>query len=489
MRYRTTLFSGAVMAACIAAASLAAIPAARADATGSRIQNATSGVMLAVGRGTLVSLSRPMSDVFVADPTIADIQVRSPRLLYVFGKGPGETTVYATDKSGAVIYSANIRVGNNFDQVRTMLRTAMPESAIDVTALNGMTILTGTVKAPEDVEEANRLVQAIVGDKVTVVNRLKTATPMQVMLRVKIAEVSRDLMKNIGVNLQATNLSSFTFGQGRDFISDTTPGAAPFLLKADTGATAFLRKRLLGLDFNAAIDLLEQDGVVTTLAQPSLTALSGETASFLAGGEFPIPIQQSLGTTTIEYKQYGVGLAFTPTVLNDGRISMRVRPEVSELTDAGSVRFGGFTIPAVATRRAETTVELGSGQSFVIGGLLKNVGNNSISKTPWLGDLPIIGALFRSNNFRRQESELVIVVTPYLVKPIPASQVMLPTDGAKAPTDLERVIGGQSFSGTSGASGPKARAVRSAPAAPAPSAPTPSAPATSTAPAPGFSLN
>lgn len=483
MRYRTTLFSGAVMAACITAASLAAIPAARAEVAGGRIQNATSGVMLAVGRGTLISLSRPMSDVFVADPSIADIQVRSPRLLYVFGKGPGETTVYATDKSGAVVYSANVRVGNNFDQVRTMLRTAMPESAIDVTALNGMTILTGTVKAPEDVEEANRLVQAIVGDKVTVVNRLKTATPMQVMLRVKIAEVSRDLLKNIGVNLQAFG-TDFTFAQGRDFISNATNGALPTLLGADTGATAFLRKRLLGLDFNAAIDLLEQDGVVTTLAQPSLTALSGETASFLAGGEFPIPIQQSLGTTTIEYKQYGVGLAFTPTVLNDGRISMRVRPEVSELTDAGSVRFGGFTIPAVATRRAETTVELGSGQSFVIGGLLKNVGNNSISKTPWLGDLPIIGALFRSNNFRRQESELVIVVTPYLVKPIPASQVMLPTDGAKAPTDLERVIGGQSFSGTSGVRGPKARAVPSAPAAPA--APAPGASAT---PAPGFSLN
>lgn len=487
MRYRTTLFSGAMVAASLAAATLATIPAARADVAGSRIQNASSGVMLAVGRGTLITLSRPMSDVFVADPGIADIQVRSPRLLYVFGKGAGETTVYATDKSGNVVYSANVRVGNNFDQVRMMLRTAMPESAIEVTAMNGMTILTGTVKAPQDVEEANRLVQAIVGDKVTVVNRLKTATPMQVMLRVKIAEVSRDLLKNIGVNLQALS-SDFTFAQGRDFISSATGGALPSLLKSDTGATAFLRKQFLGLDFNAAIDLLEQDGAVTTLAQPSLTALSGETASFLAGGEFPIPIQQSLGTTTIEYKQYGVGLAFTPTVLNDGRISMRVRPEVSELTDAGSVRFGGFTIPAIATRRAETTVELGSGQSFVIGGLLKNVGNNSISKTPWLGDLPILGALFRSNNFRRQESELVIVVTPYLVKPVSASQIKLPTDGAKAPTDLERVLGGQSFSGTSGAKGPAAKVERTVSANTA-SPSSGNGASTAPAPAPGFSLN
>ena len=484
MRYRTTLFSGAIAAAGIAAAAVASVPVAHAEVAASKVQNASSGVMLAVGRGTLVTLSRPMTDVFVADPSIADIQVRSPKLLYVFGKGPGETSIYATDKSGAVVYSANVRVGNNFDQVRTMLRTAMPEAAIEVTALNGMTILTGTVKSPDDVEEANRLVQAIVGDKVTVVNRLKTATPMQVMLQVKISEVSRDLLKQMGVNIQASNGGSFAFAQGRDFVQDAIAGSPATLLYPDTGSAAFLSKRFLGLNFKAALDLLEQDGVVTTLAQPSLTALSGETASFLAGGEFPIPIQQSLGTTTIEYKQYGVGLAFTPTVLNDGRISMRVRPEVSELTDAGSVKFGGFTIPAVSTRRAETTVELGSGQSFVIGGLLKNVGNNSVTKTPWLGDLPIIGALFRSPSFRRQESELVIVVTPYLVKPVSASQISLPTDGARAADDLERVIGGQSFKGKSGDKGPKAKAVPATPTAPA--AVQGKEPA---APAPGFSLN
>lgn len=477
MRYRTSLFSGALVAAGLAAATLAAVPAAHAQ--GSQVQAASSGVMLAVGRGTLVKLDRPMSDVFIADPNIADIQVRSPTLLYVFGKGPGETSVYATNKAGGVVYSANVRVGNNFDQVRTMLRTAMPDAAIDVTALNGMTILTGTVKAPDDVEEAHRLVQAIVGDKVTVVNRLKTATPMQVTLQVKIAEVSRDLMKEIGVNLQAFG-GDFSFAQGRDFIQN---GGYTY---KEVGSTAVLSKRFLGLDFTGALDLLEQDGVVTTLAQPSLTALSGETASFLAGGEFPIPIQQSLGTTTIEYKQYGVGLAFTPTVLNDGRISMRVRPEVSELSDAGSVNFGGFTIPALATRRAETTVELGSGQSFVIGGLLKNIGNNSTDKTPWLGDLPIIGALFRSNRFRRQETELVIVVTPYLVKPVSASAIRLPTDGAKAPTDAERVLGGQSFSGKTGARPPQATR---APSTAAPVAPAPATSGDASAPAPGFSFN
>lgn len=492
MRYRTKLFSGTLVAAGLAAATLVVTPAANADVGGSRIQNASSGVMLAVGRGTLVNLSRPMSDLFVADPKVADVQVRSPRQLYVFGKGAGETTVYATDKSGAVVYSANVRVGNNYDQVRTMLHTAMPDSAIDVTAMNGIAILTGTVKSPDDVEEANRILQAIVGDKVTIVNRLKTATPMQVMLRVKISEVSRDLAKEIGVNLLSRDTTGgflFGIGQGRNFgsIETNDTGGTTFKFNPTEGKTAInFAGNLLGLDLMAALDLLETDGSVTTLAQPSLTALSGETASFLAGGEFPIPIQQSLGTTTIEYKQYGVGLAFTPTVLNDGRISIRVRPEVSELSDAGSVKFGGYTIPALATRRAETTVELGSGQSFVIGGLLKNNGNTSMDKAPWLGDLPVLGALFRSSKYRRQETELVIVVTPYLVKPVSDSQIKLPTDGAKSPTDLGRVLGGQTFSGKSGAAAPAPRtapAVSSAPSA------APAASAATASPAPGFSLN
>ena len=172
---------------------------------------------------------------------------------------------------------------------------------------------------------------------------------------------------------------------------------------------------------------------MTTLAEPTLTALSGETASFLAGGEFPVPISSSLGSVTVEYKQYGVGLAFTPIVLADGRISMRVRPEVSELSNEGSVKLGDFIIPALVTRRAETTVELGSGQSFMIAGLLRNTNANDINKAPFLGDLPILGALFRSTKYRRAETELVIIVTPYLVRPV-SNQLALPTDGYRAPT-------------------------------------------------------
>jgi pilus assembly protein CpaC len=205
----------------------------------------------------------------------------------------------------------------------------------------------------------------------------------------------------------------------------------------------------------SAIDLGETIGQVTTLASPNLTALSGETANFLAGGEIPIPISQALGTTTVEYKQYGVSLAFTPTVLADGRISLRVRPEVSELSSAGAVQLNGVTIPALTTRRSETTVELGSGESMVIGGLLQNTNNNSITKTPGLGDVPVLGALFRSNGFQRNETELVIVITPYLVRPVNANQIVLPTDGYKSPNDLNRILMGQLSGGTSGGDRPK----------------------------------
>jgi len=446
---------------------------------------------LSVGRGQLIKLSAPMADLFVADNTIADVQVRSPTQLYVFGKGQGETTVYATAKGGGVVYSANVRVGTNLNSVGTMLKLAMPEAAITATPMNGLVLLTGTVAAPGDVEEAQRLVQAFVGDKTQVISRLKTATPMQVSLHVKIAEVSRDLVKQVGVNLLSRDTTGgFLFGiaQGRNFGTignqdlsglpkldassifglptgslslpfDPTKGqfiASPGTLYdlknlGVNGKTAIAAAgHVFGMDLATAIDLAETDGMVTTLAEPNLTALSGETASFLAGGEIPVPISEGLGTVSVNYKQYGVSLAFTPTVLADGRISMRVRPEVSQLTSAGSITLNNFNIPGIATRRAETTVELGSGQSFMIGGLLSNAHNNSIDKAPFLGDLPILGSLFRSNNFRRNETELVIVVTPYLVKPVSANQIALPTDGYKAATDAERLLMSQTFSGKTG---------------------------------------
>jgi pilus assembly protein CpaC len=246
------------------------------------------------------------------------------------------------------------------------------------------------------------------------------------------------------------------------------------------GTTFQARGKLLGLDLIGRLNLAETDGLVTTLAEPNLTALSGETATFLAGGEFPIPVPGSNGAVTIEFKQYGVGLAFTPYVLADGRISMRVRPEVSELSTQGAIKLGDFTVFGLTTRRAETTIELGSGQSFMIGGLLRNTSSNDINKAPFLGDIPILGTLFRSTGYRRQESELVIIVTPYLVRPV-SHQLAVPSDGYRAPNDAQRNFMGQTYGGVNGDRSPTAIPAPGPVAAPAAGA------AAGTA-APGFKL-
>ncbi len=404
---------------------------------------------LSQGTGAMVRLSSPMSDVFVANDGIADVQVRSSTQLYVFGKGRGETTVYATGSNGRVVYAANVRVGNNISSVDEMLSMAMPEASIRATPMNNLVLLTGTVSSPTDVEEAQRLVQAYVGEGTQVVSRLRSAVPLQVNLKVRIAEINRSLIKEIGINLLSRDTSGGTLvGIGRGNPGTITGDTATF--RTITGGTTLgMVGRVLGVDLLGTLDLLETDGVVTTLAEPNLTALSGETASFLAGGEFPIPVSQSLGSVSIEYKQYGVGLAFTPIVLADGRISMRVRPEVSELSNEGALKLNGFDVPAITTRRAETTVELGSGQSFMLAGLLRNANTNNVEKAPFLGDLPVLGALFRSTKYRRSETELVIIVTPYLVRPV-SHQLAAPTDGYRTPTDAQRVFLGQSYTGQSG---------------------------------------
>jgi pilus assembly protein CpaC len=290
------------------------------------------------------------------------------------------------------------------------------------------------------------------------------------MLKVRIAEVNRSLLKSWGVNLLTSDPThGFKFG-----LTQGAPagGGSPFQVagSAGPGATLAAATKLLGLNILGSLDIAATDGFATILAEPNLTSLSGETASFLAGGEFPIPVSQGNNAVTIEYKQYGVGLAFTPIVLAGGRISMRVRPEVSQLDDANGVTLANLRVPALITRRAETTVELGSGQSFMIAGLLQNTGSNSINKTPFLGDLPILGSLFRSTKFQRQETEMVVIVTPYLVRPS-SNQLATPIDGLRTPNDLERDFGGQTFTGVSGKVDPTAVTAAPGPAGGAAAAP------------------
>ena len=482
-----------VMSATCAILPIAAVPVAPASAQA--IIRPASDIVLSVGRGELISVPGTMSDVFVANDSIADVQVKSTRQLYVFGRSGGETTLYVSNAAGDVIWSANVRVGSNIDSIDQMLALAMPEAKISVATMGSNTVLlTGTVAAPEDAAEAERLVTAFVGDDANVVSRLKMATPLQVNLQVRIAEVSRSLVRTLGANLttlDGTGGFKFGIGSGRSPASYWTtdpnlplgignevsgytidPISGDVVLAPGTtitplqGATTIAgMTRFLGLDILGALDLAEREGLVTTLSQPNLTALSGETAEFLAGGEFPIPLSQGLGTTTIEYKKFGVSLAYTPTVLANGRISLRVRPEVSELSAQGAVTLNSFTIPGLTVRRAETSVELGSGQSFMIAGLLSNNYNSTIDKTPGLGDLPILGNLFKSNEFRKGQTELVIVVTPYLVNPVNDSDIKLPTDGFRAATTFQSLIGMEN-DGVSGGDRPKPRYADEGAAAP-----------------------
>ena len=473
-------------------ASLAIAPLAAAPtsvATAQSVVRPTSEVVLSIGRGELVNVPGTMADVFVANEEIADVQIKSQRQLFVMGKSGGETTIYASNAAGDIIWSANIRVGSNIGSIDQLLAMAMPQAKISVATMgSNVILLTGTVAAPEDAAEAQRLVEAYVGTDANVISRLRMATPLQVNLQVRIAEVSRSVVRALGVNLtsvDATGGFKFGIGQGRSPFTQVSPGG-PVAVGSDlegdlynivnqgsSGSTLGAFGKFLGLDIGAALDLAETQGLVTTLSQPNLTALSGETAEFLAGGEFPIPLAQGLGTTTIEYKNYGVSLAYTPTVLANGRISMRVRPEVSELSSQGAITLNGFEVPALTTRRAETTIELGSGQSFMIAGLLSNSATNTIDKAPGLGDIPILGNLFRSTTYRKGETELVIVVTPYLVKPVDGNDIKLPTDGFRKPTEFQRLLGFQQSDGVTGGDRPKPRAVQSQPAAPAISQGTP----------------
>jgi pilus assembly protein CpaC len=458
-----------LLAAALAAPLALTAPAAQAQS----VSRPANDLVLSIGRGQLITVPGAMADVFVANDQVADVQVKSRNQLYVFGKAGGTTTVYASNAAGQVVYSANVRVGSNLDSVDQMLAVAMPDAKISVSTMGTNTfLLTGTVASPEDAAEATRLVQAYSGKDANVISRLRTATPLQVNLRVRFAEVSRTLVRTIGVNLTSVDTSGgfkFGIGQGRTSgMPSFTPGSpaglgvgrsegptgGSVIKNAEVGSTLGFAGKLLGLDLLGALDLGERLGLVTSLSEPNLTALSGETADFLAGGEYPIPISQGLGTTSIEYKRFGVSLAYTPTVLANGRISLRVRPEVSELSSQGAITLNGFQVPALTVRRAETTIELGSGQSFMIAGLMSNGAQNSIQKAPGIGDIPILGSLFRSTNFQRGDTELVIVVTPYLVNPVNANDIKYPTDGYQNPNDIQRLLGHMENDGKTGAQRP-----------------------------------
>lgn len=386
-------------------------PAAAIEILGTR----PTPVTLEVSEGQLIRLDGPATSVFIADPEIADVEVMSPRLIYVFGRLAGQTNLFAVGADDQVVASLTLTVTPDMGRMGQAARLAAPASSVELGVVDDQVVISGQFDSPAAAADVARIVAGFVPPE-NIINNGVLATSNQVNLRVRVAEVSRQAVRNLGIDLEAM-LSG-------DFVFSLTTGRIPSL-----GSTT------IGLGFNgddfeanALIDALEAEDLVHILAEPNLTAVSGETATFLAGGEFPVPIPGDDGQISVEYKAFGVSLSFTPTILRNGRISMRVRPEVSQLSTEGSVQIGGLTIPALTTRRAETTVELGSGQSFAIAGLFQRRATQQDDNIPGLGNLPILGELFRSTQFQRNETELVIVVTPYLVQPVSERALLLPTD-------------------------------------------------------------
>lgn len=397
-------------------------------------------IVLEASKGTLIRLDRPASTVFVADPEIADVQVKSPRLVYLMAKQPGETVIYAVDREERVLLNRRIAVNHNLSRLRATLKKMLPGSDVSVETMDKTLVLSGRVLSAKDADAAQRLAMRLVKDEKDLVNQLSVVAPNQVHLRVRVAEVSRDILKQFGINWDAVfRTGNFVFGLATGLPAVNALGQALVRNNGTGSITGGFRSSKI--DLNGVIDALDDEGLITILAEPNLTAVSGESATFLAGGEFPILIPKD-GDIAIEFKQFGVSLAFTPVLVGD-RISLKVNPEVSQLTTTGAVQIAGFTIPALTTRRAETTVELGSGQSFAIAGLLQNNITRDVQKMPGLGELPVLGGLFRSDRFQRNETELVIIVTPYIVRPVDSKRLTTPTQGLKPPNDTDRLYRGK----------------------------------------------
>jgi pilus assembly protein CpaC len=468
-------------------------------------QAATRGkqITLEIGTGILVALPRPAATVLSAEPSIARVQPASPTSLFLMGVAAGQTTIVATSDSGAPIVQYDVSVvghthaaaprasepasgesrpnapvsADMATSIESAIHRIIPDgTGIHAKAAGSQIVLSGSVANPAAAQQAEAIAHGYAGEKTTVQTDFLVLSSIQVNVRVRIAEMNRTIERQLGFNWQALgNNGGWRIGA---LTGAATSGAANVLPAATSGfpSSSFSPLQPLGLassanqigagftsgrwDVNSIIDALATDQLVTILAEPNLTAQSGEPASFLAGGEFPIPVAGSTSngtaTVTVEFKQFGISLEVVPTVLSPGRINLRVRPEVSQLSSNGSVNVpiagGTLNIPALTVRRAETTVELGSGQSFAIAGLLQKTTTDTSNAVPGIGELPVIGALFKSTDFQRGDSELVIIVTPYLVKPTASPTVMqLPTDGYRPATDLDRILLGRQLATPSGA--------------------------------------
>ncbi len=395
---------------------------------------ASRTVTIGLNKSMIVELPRDVRDVLVSDPKKLDAVVHTGRRAYLIGVAVGQANVFFFAKDGQQMLTLEVRIERDLSAVSKMLHRLLPGSNIKLEAVNDNVVLTGSVRNASDASRAADIAGRLVDDEDNkkIVNMLNVESKEQVLLKVTVAELQRNVIKQLGVDLDVLlNGGSVNFAKLSTLRFPFTDGIQQSVAQSGLSWTSGANRA------QAVIQALEQNNVLRTLAEPTLTAISGETASFLAGGEFPVPVSQDGDRISVEFKPFGIGLSFTPVVMSEGRISLAVSTEVSELTNEGAVTLAAITIPALKVRRANTTVELPSGGSIAIAGLISDETKQAMTGYPGLKNLPVLGALFRSRDFEKSETELVVLVTPYVVDPTSRSKLSRPDDGFAPASDAK----------------------------------------------------
>ena len=405
---------------------------------------------LGIGKSVVVDLPRDVKDVLVADPKIANAVVRSSQRAYIIGGAVGQTNVVFFDADGQQVASYDIAVKRDLNGVRAALKQTLP--GIQIEGVGDSVVLTGSVSSPVEAQQAGEIAARLVGGAEKVVNSIVVRGRDQVMLKVTVAEVRRDIVKQLGVDLSASmnyGTAAVVFNNSNPFTANNAP-----LVAGNGLAAAALNKAGLP-SVTATLRAMESAGVVRTLAEPNLTAISGESATFISGGEFPIPTGVTCQTTTagaigqcvqtVSFKKFGISLNFTPVVLTEGRISLRVMTEVSEVSTENALQggAGGTTIPSIKTRRAETTLEIPSGGSVAMAGLIQEQTKQAINGMPGADQIPILGGLFRSQDYVNHQTELMVIVTPYVVRAVAQKELSRPDDGFAPASDSQSTLLGR----------------------------------------------
>jgi pilus assembly protein CpaC len=449
-RYQRMALVGVMLAICTAPVSYA-----EETVTGGVEQHDIQKLELTVGKSKVLDLPMAIKRASLANPDVADTVVLSPTQIYLTGKATGVTNLTLWHENGKMMGMYDVVIAPDLSRLKENLHKTLPdEKGILVTASHDHIQLSGTASSSTGLTRALAIAEAYAPKKV--INSLQVGGVQQVMLEVRVAEMNRELIRRLGINLAAVASNAFGVTALNNLTSLIGPGivsSSPVLGQDVTSTINAVANFQTGsISWTGYIDALKQQNLVKVLAKPTLVAINGQEAAFLAGGEFPIPVPQAFGVVTIQFKKFGVGLTFTPNVLSNKHIGITVAPEVSELDFANALRIQGFTIPAITTRRASTVIDLADGQSFAIGGLLRDNLRESVSKFPVLGEIPILGALFRSSSFQKSETELLIIVTPHLVKPLDLAGQTLPTDYYVEPNDFEFFLLGLAEKGGFGGS-------------------------------------